>query len=1186
MKFFFNGPDIPPELLQSQEEGRLVFFCGAGVSMAAGLPTFRGLVKDVRKRLGATFEGPEAVDFRLHAYDRVLGLLERKHRFGPAVRRAVVQRLAEQVDRNALGTHQALLALGTRPTGELQLVTTNFDTLFQDAGAIRTLDAPMLPVPKPGKWSGLVHLHGRILSGDDDGRSLVLTSADFGVAYLVEGWAARFVAELFQQFDVLFVGYGVNDPVMRYLVDAIAVERQSDPRLRLAYALMPGGRGADDEWRAKGIVPIPYSPSDNHAALQRTLQAWASRFNGGLDSRVAMVQELAAIDPEVAGEEGRDHFRWAMSHASGVPAQQLHRIGKTGRLEWVEVLEAEPPKGWSPGIGLVRNANWTAVPSPGEAAMCGWLAGHANSVELLSWVMERGGGLHSHFRWCLNNALRDATDIPIELRDAWRLVLEHKGPSTDESGHFDLAQRIRAEPWSPLLELSVLAAFRPTLDVSRRVMPWRRSDPDLLSERLSAILHVSCRIEAETSAADVIEALESHTEWRSIARDLLPRINAHLSTATDLLRATGQTGGGLDATSLARPSIGSHEQNSDPQGWLWIVELIERCLKEVRDPLTLAGVTAGWGRSSVALPRRLYLYSARVCGTPSATQVAERIVDDSEGWLWNPLLQVELFPLLGVLREQLPDSLAKRLRAAIEVGPPRQGDGTDEIHSVASEHDVWTRLTRYLRGHDGSSAHDSVVLDRLEAKHRDWTVTSLDAQGFLFWSESHWDSRASESASQFATLDDATLSTALASLGDDNAAIQAWREVVANDPARGVRHLPMLVGDPTTLKLATVTVQALRGAANSEEQRRDTLTALSRSDLADPGWRHAVSTLLREWAKEGGESASLVANNIARLAPAVLSDSFVDAADMLTAAVQTTAGALAEAAVDAIAARKLGTGEGLPSDLADVLRLFARDSGASARAARVILSSRLPLLHGLDPSWATADLIPRFAWTTEDEARACWQGYMWSPWTPPSLWRQLKSHAKATVEHLDQLNKGRVPFVQLIASISLDGKGLSPTETRAFLRALTVEDLAHVARWLRRRVAGDADDRRFWSLVKRWLGNVWPRDRARTHSSIAEPFAQMAIDARRRFSETVDVVLPYLVPNDGAYFVLTKALELGLAEAEPTHTLKLVDAIIPDNLLYGHERLGDVVARLTAAAPEIAESVQMRRLRRIATYRQ
>jgi hypothetical protein len=30
MQFVANGPDIPDELLQAHEEGRVVFFCGAG----------------------------------------------------------------------------------------------------------------------------------------------------------------------------------------------------------------------------------------------------------------------------------------------------------------------------------------------------------------------------------------------------------------------------------------------------------------------------------------------------------------------------------------------------------------------------------------------------------------------------------------------------------------------------------------------------------------------------------------------------------------------------------------------------------------------------------------------------------------------------------------------------------------------------------------------------------------------------------------------------------------------------------------------------------------------------------------------------------------------------------------------------------------------------------------------------
>tara|TARA_B110001469_G_scaffold16076_1_gene16214 strand:+ start:1204 stop:1398 length:195 start_codon:yes stop_codon:yes gene_type:complete len=50
MQFIKNGPDIPERLLQLQEEGKVVFFCGAGISTAAGLPDFKGLVDQLYER--------------------------------------------------------------------------------------------------------------------------------------------------------------------------------------------------------------------------------------------------------------------------------------------------------------------------------------------------------------------------------------------------------------------------------------------------------------------------------------------------------------------------------------------------------------------------------------------------------------------------------------------------------------------------------------------------------------------------------------------------------------------------------------------------------------------------------------------------------------------------------------------------------------------------------------------------------------------------------------------------------------------------------------------------------------------------------------------------------------------------------------------------------------------------------
>ena len=54
MQFVANGPDIPDALLQAHEEGRVVFFCGAGISYPAGLPGFKGLVKEIYRLIGTS----------------------------------------------------------------------------------------------------------------------------------------------------------------------------------------------------------------------------------------------------------------------------------------------------------------------------------------------------------------------------------------------------------------------------------------------------------------------------------------------------------------------------------------------------------------------------------------------------------------------------------------------------------------------------------------------------------------------------------------------------------------------------------------------------------------------------------------------------------------------------------------------------------------------------------------------------------------------------------------------------------------------------------------------------------------------------------------------------------------------------------------------------------------------------
>ena len=74
--------DIPDEVEQVLQEGRLVFFCGAGISRYTGLPDFKNLTKDAFRKCATPLEErrkyaakPWDHAFRAGQYDKALQLL-------------------------------------------------------------------------------------------------------------------------------------------------------------------------------------------------------------------------------------------------------------------------------------------------------------------------------------------------------------------------------------------------------------------------------------------------------------------------------------------------------------------------------------------------------------------------------------------------------------------------------------------------------------------------------------------------------------------------------------------------------------------------------------------------------------------------------------------------------------------------------------------------------------------------------------------------------------------------------------------------------------------------------------------------------------------------------------------------------------------------------------------------------
>mgnify|MGYP003631760665 FL=1 len=209
MRFIQSGPDIPDELLFAQDEGNVVFFCGAGVSRAyANLPDFSRLAQQVIDDLGATEESKAKRLFakyeQLNKDQDTRGLISADHIFSALIRsfdrqdiNQSVAKLLNPPTNTDLTAHKIILDLVRLQSGHMRLITTNFDLLFEQASSKKIHTATRSNLPRiqytDNNW-GIVHLHGKVTEDYSDAAydGLVLSSSEFGDAYLAQGWAREF----------------------------------------------------------------------------------------------------------------------------------------------------------------------------------------------------------------------------------------------------------------------------------------------------------------------------------------------------------------------------------------------------------------------------------------------------------------------------------------------------------------------------------------------------------------------------------------------------------------------------------------------------------------------------------------------------------------------------------------------------------------------------------------------------------------------------------------------------------------------------------------------------------------------------------------------------------------------------------------------------------------------------------
>jgi hypothetical protein len=284
MRFIPGAPDIPDELIRDVADGNAVFLCGAGVSMRAGMPSFKQLTEQIYAEIGETpdNEAAELEAMRRGEYDRALRSLEKRTALpkAPSRVRAATSKLLTPASGVLVPDHLTLLRLSRDVNGRPKLITTNFDPLFEraaHAGGMATASHAGKAVPRPGTPDdhGILHLHGRIADATLNllPSELILTSADFGDAYLRDGWASQYIEDRMRLNTVVLVGYAAEDTAMRLLLETVDADRERFRDLKSIYAIERQTPISASIWKAKGIKPIEFAEYDH---IYDTLAEWAT----------------------------------------------------------------------------------------------------------------------------------------------------------------------------------------------------------------------------------------------------------------------------------------------------------------------------------------------------------------------------------------------------------------------------------------------------------------------------------------------------------------------------------------------------------------------------------------------------------------------------------------------------------------------------------------------------------------------------------------------------------------------------------------------------------------------------------------------------------------------------------------------------------------------------------------------
>ncbi|MGG2015000.1 DUF4020 domain-containing protein [Bacillus sp. S10(2024)] len=539
--------EIPDELFDKLEQGKLVLFVGAGVSMKgnSNLPNFDDLVDDIASALYVDKrEENEPHDYYL----------------GKIAKTKDVHQIAKNLVHVACSKpnplHYSILQLFAADEN-VRIVTTNFDQHFstvieESKRKVNIYYAPALPTGRAFK--GVAYIHGNV---EQEEENLILTDGDFGRAYLTEGWARRFLIDLFSNYTVLFIGYSHNDPVMKYLATGL-------PPSTRRYAFVAGGDNTY-HWEHLGIKPIVYpNKTQNHQSLAKAVQRWAELMGDNYITKRTRIRDIVTVPPSLEQEQ------LSYIKQSVKKIETLRYFVEFARdYEWVEWLEKE---------GQLRNLfSEEAEPSEKDHLLAKWLVEHflvSHQNELFQ-LMYKNNTEISTLLWNTICTFLVDMEQPIQIVSfaKWLLLLLEKAKRNEISIESlpSLLNKCTYPEHKEIMVLLLTCILDGKLKL-KRLRQWEQEMQDVIEL-------------AETNHLSIITFSRLQHIWETKLKPYLSYFSIPiLQIGLEKLQRLTLKQQALeihDSVSDSRSAIEPHEQDSQPREFSFLINIVRDCMDYV-----------------------------------------------------------------------------------------------------------------------------------------------------------------------------------------------------------------------------------------------------------------------------------------------------------------------------------------------------------------------------------------------------------------------------------------------------------------------------------------------------------------------------------------------------------------------------------------------------------------------------